>query len=82
MADYVLFRWKIICRESNNIDRYPAYVRQVNEAYKNSHKNTAVVDFSGDVKDMAPDKVIIAGDKFFIVPEPDEQFLTDMEVKF
>ncbi len=73
---------KIICRASDNADRYPGYVKKVNEVYRRSRKNTAVVDFSGDIRDMAPDQVFMAGDIFYIMPAPDEQFLSDMDVKF
>ena len=72
----------IICRASNNTDRYPAYILQVNKAWQSRKQQTAVVDFSGDIRDMAPEKAIRVADKFFIVPAPDEQLLKDMEVKF
>jgi hypothetical protein len=73
---------QIICRESNLKDRLPAYVRQVNDAYRHAPQTTAVIDFYGDLPDMAPGKVVMTGGKFAVVLQPDEQLLRDMEFAF
>lgn len=73
---------RIICRESSKKDRLPAYVELVNNAYRTAPQTTAVIDFYGDLPDMAPDKVVMTGGKFAVVLQPDEQLLRDMEFEF
>ncbi len=73
---------QIICRETDNVDRVPAYVKLVNEAYKTDCAHTATIDFYGDLKDMEPDKTIMANQKFAIVLCPGIQLLKDMEFQF
>ncbi len=75
-------REEVICRESNNIDRYPLYIQQVDSAYTVSPVHTAVVDFSGDLKDMEPNKTILVSGIFFVLEQPGRQLLADMEMKF
>jgi len=70
---------RIICRESSLKDRLPAYVQEVNRAYRSAPQTTAVIDFYGDLPDMAPDKVVMTGRKFAVVLQPGEQLLHDME---
>lgn len=50
--------------------------------YRDAPKTAAVIGFYGDLPDMAPDKVMMAGGKFAIVLQPDEQLLRDMEFDF
>lgn len=73
---------KIICRESDSVNRYPGYTRAVTRAYYSSSQNTTVVDFSGDLKDMAPRKTITIAKRFYILPDPSARLLKDMEVQF
>jgi hypothetical protein len=75
-------REQIICRESSNINRYPAYTKRVNEAYKISPAQTAVVDFSGDLKDMAPKKTVTIAKRFYVTLAPSARLLKDMDVKW
>ncbi|MBS1585042.1 MAG: hypothetical protein JSS82_05795 [Bacteroidetes bacterium] len=73
---------RIICRESNNVNRYPEYTKSVNEAYKANPASTAVVDFSGDLKDMAPRKTVTIAKRFYVTPAPSTRLLKDMDVKW
>jgi len=73
---------QIICRESSDINRYPDYTKRVNEAYKASPARTAVVDFSGDLKDMAPRKTVTIAKRFYVTPQPSAKLLKDMDVKW
>lgn len=70
---------RIICRESSLKDRLPEYVQYVNTAYRNKPQTTAVIDFYGDLPDMAPGKVVMTGGKFAVALQPDMQLLRDME---
>lgn len=73
---------RIISRESSNINRYPDYTKSVNEAYKTDPAHTAVVDFSGDLKDMAPKKTVTIAKRFYVTPAPSAKLLKDMDVKW
>jgi len=73
---------KIICRESNNKDRYPEYVQKVNEAYLNNSSHTAVVDNTTDLKSISPDSTANTTSHFYIMLHPSAEVIRDMEFQF
>ncbi len=73
---------KILCRESDTEDRYPEYVQAVNNAFIHNRQQVALIDNTADLKSISPDKAVNVISHFYIVLQPEEQVLKDMEFKF
>lgn len=73
---------KIICRESDTIDRYPEYVEAVTDAFVHDRQHVAIIDDTKDLQSVSPDKAVNVISHFYIVLQPSDQVLKDMEFKF
>ncbi len=71
----------IFCRESDTADRYPEYVKAVNDAFLHHRQQVALVDNTSDIKAVNPDSTVYIISHFYILLHPDERVLKDMEFK-
>jgi len=71
----------IVCRESSMEDRYPEYIKRVNDAFVNDRQHVAVIDNTIDLKTVAPEKAISING-IYVVLQPTDEMIKDMEFKF
>lgn len=66
---------KVIARYYYNTDRYPAYIKTVNTAFKNNRKQTALVGFLDEKKELAPAHLTPIKHQYFIYYPIDKALL-------
>lgn len=85
-----LLQWQLMFYSNESIiaryvypsDRYPAYVRKVNEALVTERNKTAIYGFSVETLELNTDSVTFLSDKYFVVPAPDPALVRYTGFKF
>lgn len=72
---------KIICRESDSVDRYPEYIAAVTKAYYQHDAHLAIIDNTTDLLSIEPDKTVKVISHFYVLIHPDASVMHDMEFK-
>ena len=72
---------KVLCRESSKDDRYPEYVEAVTNAYYKDRKHLCIIDNTTDLRSIAHEKAVNVISHFYIVIDPGDEVIKDMEFK-
>jgi len=85
-----LLQWQLMFYSNESIiaryvypsDRYPLYVKEVDEALATKRDKTAIYGFSVETLELNTDSVTFLSDKYFVVPAPDPALVRYAGFKF
>lgn len=83
----VLLQWKImfysnenvIARCKSNIDRYPDYIKEVDNAFEHEGINTALVGFYNKKLVKISNKFVLVSNKYFVYENPSKDLLIERD---